>query len=136
MQHRQRKASYVKQLEMDISRIRDMIEAAERESQVLLDENQAMRAQLRLRAPLPLPQPSQLSSDSIASLPQDLDDVTITLGYDEVMNAPSFYISSPPPPPTRSSSQPFPQPAAAPSPDALPDLTPSETQAAINFILA
>ncbi|KAK4237145.1 RNA polymerase I-specific transcription initiation factor RRN3-domain-containing protein [Achaetomium macrosporum] len=115
IQHRQRKASYVKQLEMDIARIREMIEAAERESQVLLNENQAMRAQIRQAVenkslPMSLdqrvslldemPQPSQLSSDTIASLPQELEDITITLGFDEHICRdhfdPSLY--SPPPP--------------------------------------
>ncbi|KAL2015333.1 hypothetical protein VTK56DRAFT_5795 [Thermocarpiscus australiensis] len=40
-QHRGRKANYVKQLETDVSRIRQMIATAERETQVLLAENDA-----------------------------------------------------------------------------------------------
>ncbi|AEO70371.1 uncharacterized protein THITE_2121733 [Thermothielavioides terrestris NRRL 8126] len=146
--HRQRKANYVKQLEMDVARLREMIETAERDSQLLLNENRAIRAQIEAAVrskslPLSLdqrvsllkdtPPPSQLSSDTRVSLQPDLDAVTVTLGFDEMLNAARFYISSPPPtshPPSRQESPPGPDTAD------LPDLTPSETQAAINFILA
>ena len=152
-QHRQRKANYVKQLEMDVARIRDMTEAAGRETQALLDENKAIRAQIQhavANQSLPIsldqsvsmliemPEPTQLSSDTRASLPQELDALTVTLGFDEVMNAPTFYISSPPPCSTHSHSpqdnnaQPEPTSTA----NDLPDLTPAQAQAAINFILA
>ncbi|KUI66467.1 hypothetical protein VM1G_01748 [Cytospora mali] len=46
VQHRQRKADYVKQLEADIAGIRDKITDAEGQSRVLRRENEAIRAQL------------------------------------------------------------------------------------------
>jgi len=146
-QHRQRKANYVKQLETDIARIRDMIEDAERETQDLINENKAMRAQLQQAVasktpPLSLdqgvsllketPQPVQLSTYTTHGL-QDLDSVTLTLGFDEAINAPTFYISSPPAPPPSSYHRPPPSPADS---EDFPDLTPAQTHAAINFILA
>jgi hypothetical protein len=148
VQHRQRKANYVKQLEMDVARIREMIEAAEQDTKSLLDENKAMRAQIlqamsKKAAPLTLdqgvhllqemPQPSELS-DVGKSLQQGIEDVTITLGFDEIMNAPTFYVSSPPPP-SRHAHQLSPQ-ESYPTDNSFPDLTPEQTQAAINFILA
>ncbi|EAQ93301.1 hypothetical protein CHGG_01536 [Chaetomium globosum CBS 148.51] len=86
VQHRQRKANYVKQLEMDVARIREMIEAAEQETKSLLDENKAMRAQIlhamsKKAAPLTLdqgvhllqemPQPCELSDAGKALQQQD-----------------------------------------------------------------
>ena len=148
-QHRQRKANYVKKLEMDVARIREMIEDAERDTKALLDENKAMRAQVlqavnNKQLPLSLdqgvsllkemPEPPQLSSDIGTSLPQEADGVTVTLGFDKIMNAPTFYISSPPP--SNDSHQTSPREISPAAPDGLPDLTPAQTQAAINFILA
>lgn len=148
VQHRQRKANYVKQLEMDVARIREMIEAVERESQALLNENRAMRAHVEAAVnnksrPLTLdqgvsllkatPQPARLTSGMASSLQQDLDEVTVTLGFDEIMGAPTFYISSPPSP----SPLPSDEDTAYDSDTAcLPALTPAQSQAAINFILA
>lgn len=179
IQHRQRKANYVKQLEMDVARIRETIEAAERDTRALLDENKAMRAQILQTAgagstamPLSLnrgvellremPLPTELTSEvgvdmqsvSTGVVPGEQGGgagrrssgtgVTVTLGFDEVMNAPTFYISSPVSP--KGSQLPL-GPLSPPqqesetetgtSPnDDLPDLTPSQSQAAINFILA
>lgn len=148
-QHRQRKANYVKQLEMDVARIRDMIEDTERDTHKLLEENKAMRARIQQAVnnkstPLSLdqgvsllkemPEPGQLSNDTRHRL-QEPDNVTVTLGFDEAINAPTFYISSPPAS-THSSQPSEPSQEALPAPDALPDLTPAQTQAAINFILA
>jgi hypothetical protein len=47
IQHRQRKANYIKQLELDLVRIRDMISQTERETVTLRGENEAIRARLR-----------------------------------------------------------------------------------------
>ncbi|KAK3900040.1 hypothetical protein C8A05DRAFT_36338, partial [Staphylotrichum tortipilum] len=154
-QHRQRKANYVKQLEMDVARIRDMMEAAERDTRSLIDENKLMRTRIQhaitsKAVPLSLdqrvsilreiPEPAQLSGATTESVPAPQDSepvpVTVTLGFDEVINAPAFYISSPPP-----TAVPSQQPSKEPSPnpvddDGLPELTPTQTHAAINFILA
>lgn len=147
-EHRQRKANYVKQLEMDVARIREMIATTQRETHVLLAENIAMRGQLQhavtqMSSPLSMdqrlsllnriPQPPQLGRETKFDLQQELEPVTVTLGYDEIMNAPSFYISSPP---TTNQAYPSPPQQSSPDPDDLPDMTPDQTQQAINFILA
>ncbi len=155
-QHRQRKANYVKQLEMDVARIRDMMEAAERDTRAMLDENKLMRTRIQQAitskaVPLSLdqrvsilremPEPAQLSGATTENLPAPQEPepapVTVTLGFDEALNAPAFYISSPPPtavPSQQSSTEPSPKPAG--DDGALPELTPAQTHAAINFILA
>ncbi|KAI0482731.1 hypothetical protein GGR56DRAFT_685681 [Xylariaceae sp. FL0804] len=50
IQHRQRKANYTKQLEMDVARLRDLIERAQREGAALRTQNGAMRNRLLLAA--------------------------------------------------------------------------------------
>ncbi|KAI5866971.1 hypothetical protein GGS23DRAFT_298634 [Durotheca rogersii] len=45
-QHRQRKANYTKQLEMDVVRLRDLIDVAERDTLALKAENDAIRRRL------------------------------------------------------------------------------------------
>jgi hypothetical protein len=61
VQHRQRKANYVKQLEDRIAGIRDEIAQAEGQRQVLRGENEAIRARLSgSAAPPPPPPPSYL----------------------------------------------------------------------------
>ncbi|KAL2165178.1 hypothetical protein VTH06DRAFT_474 [Thermothelomyces fergusii] len=147
-QHRQRKADYIRHLEMDIVRIRDMIEAAERDTRALLDENKALREQLQQIAGKgpsatsleqgavvlgsEMPRPSQLSS---GLLRDPSGAVTIALGFDEVLNAPAFYVSNPSPAshPYQLASQ-----KASPPPNAgdFGDLTAAQAQAAINFIFA
>ncbi|KAI1394140.1 uncharacterized protein F4822DRAFT_38373 [Hypoxylon trugodes] len=49
IQHRQRKANYTKQLEMDVAELRDLIARAERDGMLLKGENEAIRRKL-LRA--------------------------------------------------------------------------------------
>jgi hypothetical protein len=146
-QHRQRKANYVRQLEVDIARIRDMIEAAQRETHALADENRAMREQLQhtmgdrsqpmslgqgVSLPHEMPPLAQPSSDVGAGQPHEEGNLTVSLGFDEVMGAPTFYISSSP---STCSEQSSPGDTTR-TPEDLPDLTPAETHAAINFILA
>jgi hypothetical protein len=153
-QHRQRKANYVKQLEMDIAHLREMIAVAQHDTHGLLAENQAMRAQIqqttkRTDWQLALdqgvslldttPDPPQLSSEASAGLQQEVEGLTLTLGFDEVMNAPCYYISSPPSSTAGSRQQNVlgPDEASPPTDNRyLPELTPSQTQQAINFILA
>lgn len=61
VQHRQRKANYVKQLEDSIAGIRDDIAQAEGQRQALRGENEAIRARLSgPAAPPPPPPPSYL----------------------------------------------------------------------------
>ena len=47
IQHRQRKAEYVKQLELDVSHFRELISLTEIESEGFRNENAAMKAKLR-----------------------------------------------------------------------------------------
>ncbi|KAI1766166.1 hypothetical protein GGR53DRAFT_487110 [Hypoxylon sp. FL1150] len=48
IQHRQRKANYTKQLEMDVAELRELIERAEHDGLVLRSENEAIRRRLLL----------------------------------------------------------------------------------------
>ena len=143
IQHRQRKANYTKKLEMDIAEIRDLIASAQREAQLLKRENEAMKTKMH-QLPLPPPPPPASSSASPGDAPISLfgadevdfsysiglEDITMTLCFDEVINAPSFCISSSP-----SDSQ-FGSSSSQSVSPALPDATPDQTQEAINFILS
>ncbi|RYP76923.1 hypothetical protein DL771_001476 [Monosporascus sp. 5C6A] len=75
-QHRQRKANYTKQLEMDAARLRDQIAVAERERAALRGENDAIRRRLAMAgvpiAPaLQQPQPQPQAATMMAGLPAD-----------------------------------------------------------------
>lgn len=48
IEHRQRKANYVKQLELDVSQLRDMVALEEHDGKVLHRENEEIIAILRL----------------------------------------------------------------------------------------
>ncbi|KAK3984689.1 hypothetical protein QBC44DRAFT_336585 [Cladorrhinum sp. PSN332] len=136
LEHRQRKANYVKKLETDAERYRDMIATTRREALGIHAENEAMRAQLQ--------GVSLLSQIPTAPLCLNSDDITMALGYDNIMSAPCYYISSSP-----SSSQ-FESSTSSqgggpistdktcsnPSNSQLPDMAPHQIQQAINFILA
>jgi hypothetical protein len=238
-QHRQRKANYIRQLETDVARLRDMIEAAEKDTRDLAKENEQLRKKAmeaaisgakigggggggaagaaasaipspgsssgmtagllsptsslstmttKQTATLQTPRQIPLSLDqevemimgeSAPPAPADVGELTVSLGFDDVINAPTFYVyvaeSVGPPAITVSppASAVYPPPGTQPqalqrqqhhkqgqqqhsqatttttsssagtttSPnynnhDDLPDLTPAQTQAAINFILA
>jgi len=146
VQHRQRKANYVKQLETDVAQIRDLIADAQRDTQALRKENNAMKAQLRSRptAPvkaieIPVPEPLTVEEKPIftmdaidSSYGLGLEDITMTLDFDDAITAPSFRISSSPSSSHYESSLYF---SDATSP-VMQDTTPDQTQEAINFILA
>lgn len=144
IQHRQRKANYVKQLERDVAEIRDLIATAEGDRKALRTENDSIRVRLSgsgtaaqdvavfppINLPsLPLPDP--MFGDI------DLDDLTVNLEMDKLMETPIYQITN-----TTSGSNGFPsqhaspQSQAAPSSVGLPEMTPEQTQQAINFILA
>jgi hypothetical protein len=153
IEHRQRKANYVKQLEIDVARIRDMIAASQMETRLLQAENDAIRSRLVAGAvppPPSIPPPQELNA---GELPQDvdmsfldnlqldnMDDVTLSLELDEAMNLPVYQISSEP----TSSSYPantHPNPLDPPEIPELPSypfahLNPAQTQQIVNFILA
>jgi len=154
IQHRQRKANYVKTLETDAERYREMIATTRREALAIHAENEAIKAQLLQHSlKLSLDQnlflteqmastPSPRNDDHEAYNMLPLEDITMTLGYDDIMNAPCYYISSSPSPSQFGSSvnslegSAAPETcSAAPNPH-LPEMTPQQIQQAINFILA
>jgi hypothetical protein len=149
IQHRQRKANYVKQLEIDVAHIRDLIADAQRDAQALRKENSAMKDRLQRRPaapvkaieiPVPEPLPAEekpvFIMDTIdSSYGLGLEDITMTLDFDDTMNAPSFRVSSSPSSSHYESSNQSPYFSDATSPGIL-DITPGQTQEAINFILA
>ncbi|KAK0632016.1 hypothetical protein B0T14DRAFT_559746 [Immersiella caudata] len=147
IQHRQRKANYVKQLEIDVAHIRDLIADAQRDAKALRKENNAMKAQLRRRPTVPVKavKISVPESPVVEEMPvfamdaidssYGLEDITMTLDFDEQMNAPSFRISSSPSSSHYESSNQSLYFSDATSP-VMQDTNPDQTQEAINFILA
>jgi len=153
-QHRQRKADYIKELEIDVASIRDLIAQAQQETHRLKLENDAMKA--RIQQPLafpakptlltpsppfdiPLPTPNTIAPASYG-LGLGLEDITLSLRFDDILNAPTFHINSSPSSShyeSSSHSLSFPDTTTttATSPS-IPDTTPDQTQEAINFILA
>jgi hypothetical protein len=152
IEHRQRKANYVKQLEIDVARIRDMITAAQMETCRLQAENHAIRSRIAGAAALP----SQLlppDQDMIAgALPAEfdmsfLDDIqldsneslTMSLGMDAVMNLPVYQISGETTSSNNTAPTYFPSDSALnPELSQCPftQLSSEQTQRVINFILA
>ncbi|KAF4505163.1 hypothetical protein G6O67_007139 [Ophiocordyceps sinensis] len=127
--HRQRKANHVKQLELDVCQLRDLIALAEHDSRALRRQNDDMGALLRSVAG-PAPAAAQRRAPAWpASLKRlaspdmfgdvDVDDLTVTLSVSDVMGTPCFQIS-----PRCGSTAAGSRPA------------PEQEQKAINFILA
>ncbi|KAH8675397.1 hypothetical protein BX600DRAFT_534868 [Xylariales sp. PMI_506] len=166
IQHRQRKANYTKELEMDITRLRDMIEQAEKDGRLLKTESDALRRQITMRAlaagafNLTLPPPvvtTYINLGTVAQPPQPAvamtaewnipleNEYTIRMEMNDLMQTPAFSISRTP---NRSaSSQTMDIPSASgvlststatslPPSAAVGALTPEQTEMAINFILA
>ncbi|KAG8420935.1 hypothetical protein J3458_002848 [Metarhizium acridum] len=118
IQHRQRKANYTKQLEIDVSELRDLVSLTEKETAALFKENSLIREALE-NAGLPLVTATQQSPEAAAAAMQqvrldagpvgspaaveespelfgdiDIDDLTVTLSMDAALGAPCFHISS------------------------------------------
>ncbi|KAI0852669.1 hypothetical protein F5Y00DRAFT_227278 [Daldinia vernicosa] len=94
-QHRQRKVNYTNQLEMDVAKLRDLIEHTERESLAIRNENETIRRRLlRNTAPAPAAQvglmPLALTyGSSISSLPE----YTVSLiNSSEALDKPMFQV--------------------------------------------
>lgn len=147
IEHRQRKANYVKHLEIEVAGIRDMITATQTKARLLLAENNAMRSRLFTEA-VPR-QPSILPSKEATAIelpehldmqPDNFDDITLSLELDAAMKLPVYQISSEatgssyPPEPYLYLAEPLEQPDVPYYPFAL--LSPEQTQQAINFVLA
>ncbi|KID90337.1 alanine racemase [Metarhizium guizhouense ARSEF 977] len=113
IQHRQRKANYIKQLEIDVSELRDLVSLTEKETAALFKENflirealetaglplamtttAAMQQQMRLDAgPVDTPAAEAEESPELFGA-IDVDDLTVTLSMDAALGAPCFHISS------------------------------------------
>ncbi|KJZ80605.1 hypothetical protein HIM_00455 [Hirsutella minnesotensis 3608] len=178
VQHRQRKANYLKQLEIDVSTLRDLVSLTEHEAQAIKKQNDSIRSILRdsgvtqLVAAVSIsPHPpshslgpqaqgtSDTASPDAAQLQDaierftvdepspelfgdiDVEDLTVTLGLNDIMGTPCFQICS------NSSvdsggaassvvSGPTATTASTPEPRVEMPLTPEQEFKAINFILA
>lgn len=114
IQHRQRKANYIKQLEIDVSELRDLVSLTEKETAALFKENflirealetaglplamtttAAMQQQMRLDAG-PVDTAAAAAAEESPELfgAIDVDDLTVTLSMDAALGAPCFHISS------------------------------------------
>ncbi|KAL7936240.1 hypothetical protein V8C35DRAFT_297272 [Trichoderma chlorosporum] len=181
IQHRQRKANYVKQLELDVSQLRDLITQAQQETSQMRKENDSIRDLLIRTEPTPPTHPQadstyfsnadspgtrfgggaiseldtqewlsggQLSDLDLnqqhALMPStsneaeifghiNVDDITVSLGINDLLGTPCFTISNPS---TGSSVQGYASPPSFENPPLTPPLTPLQEQTVINWILA
>lgn len=153
IEHRQRKANYVKQLELDISQLREMVTQIQRDSSALKSENDLIRNALIANGTSPpglsagsttQPTASTIATPSATADAQDypptfepyaLDslssdtDMTVTLSMSKTMGTPCFSVA------------PFSPSAASSNNDGgwicgSIRLTPAQELQAINFILA
>lgn len=180
IQHRQRKANYVKQLELDVSELRDLITQAQQETSHIRKQNDDIRDLLRKTEPTPQfaypqadstyysnpdspgtrmgglseldtqewlagrqlsdldlnpPHPLMPSTSNDAEMfgHINIDDITVSLGMNELLGTPCFTINT-------SSSGGSVQGYASPShfehPPLTPPLTPQQEQIVLNWILA
>ncbi|KAH9996944.1 hypothetical protein F4779DRAFT_183000 [Xylariaceae sp. FL0662B] len=161
VRHRQRKANYTKQLEMDIAKLRDLIEQAERESAALRGQNEAFRHRLTTHAAsssavhhhhpptaaTPVaPSSFTLAVPSVAEVAYSAPpapDYTVHLQMPGLMNTPVFQVERAPPASGSASSTLDPQPgsgaeaaSSAADTSGTGGLTEVQTDQAINFILA
>lgn len=166
IQHRQRKANYTKELEMDIARLRDLIEQTETETESLRLENDAIRQRLAAKLdpscpasttsapqssvpvpkpspPHPPPQPAMKAPRSDSSAPE----YTVAMSISDAMGTPALQVvrSASSSSGSRSvgisrdnsSSTSARNPRSHSSPsDLVGGLTPQETDLVINFILS
>jgi len=153
IEHRQRKANYVKQLEIDVAHIRDQIAAAQTETRLLQVENNAMRSRLVAEAMSPQTSGAATLAELTMEVPDELnmplmdpmhldnaDDMTLSLGLDATMNLPVYQITAEPMDNSYLADA-FLNPLAPPEEPDLPyypfaHLTPEQTHQVINFILA
>ncbi|KAK1834722.1 hypothetical protein QBC39DRAFT_251811 [Podospora conica] len=80
IQHRQRKANYVKQLEIDVARIRELITNTQREAEALRNENDSIRVQVEQRGLLQtISPPLPLLPEAAPDIPLDLNAIPLDL---------------------------------------------------------
>ncbi len=138
IQHRQRKANYVKELEMDITRLRDLISETQRGSSILRRENEYIRSQASVHyiiTPVLVPAEAPPAPPDLSRI---LGEVTMALEFDEVLDAPTYRITSSPDMMSVDSQDDLLAAEQAADPGMLPflGLSPEQTQQVINFILA
>ncbi|KAI1120918.1 hypothetical protein F5Y10DRAFT_257420 [Nemania abortiva] len=97
-QHRQRKANYTKQLEMDITKLRDDIARVEKEVASLKNKNGAMRDQLAGPVAATVPQPAVDFSAGMAFSTALAPDYTVFLDLPDYSGTPTYQVrrNSPP----------------------------------------
>ncbi|RYP47258.1 hypothetical protein DL768_006642 [Monosporascus sp. mg162] len=165
IQHRQRKANYTKQLEMDAARLRDEIARAEGERAALRGENNTIRRHLAmagvpippaLQQPQPQPattmvglsadtpgeasSPAALTSGSAPTMSTSPSSIQYIVSLDmSEMNSPAYQVyrtSTPSSSDAGGSAGTSNDPGAAATSDDIFNLTDAQTDYAINFILA
>ncbi|XDG06807.1 hypothetical protein ABKA04_006422 [Annulohypoxylon sp. FPYF3050] len=93
IQHRERKANYTKQLEMDVVRLRDLIEQTERQSAVLRTENETIRHRLNLGSAL------APGTASVLEFPISQPEYTVSLlSASDSVNSPLYQVQRMPTP--------------------------------------
>ncbi|KAI1344990.1 hypothetical protein F5Y15DRAFT_410674 [Xylariaceae sp. FL0016] len=98
IQHRQRKVNYTKELEMDIVRLREMIEKTEQESVRLRDENDSFRSCLThssIDASMMTGLPAQATLTTSFSVPP-APEYTVSLEMSDLMETPAFRVTRSP----------------------------------------
>ncbi|KAF2972254.1 hypothetical protein GQX73_g1220 [Xylaria multiplex] len=94
-QHRQRKANYTKQLEMDITKLRDDIARVEQELEALRSQNGAIKSQLALRdqaaPPIAVDVPPAVVDDAVFTSPL-APGCPISIDIFENLGSPAFHI--------------------------------------------
>ncbi|RWA07468.1 hypothetical protein EKO27_g7637, partial [Xylaria grammica] len=114
-QHRQRKANYTKQLEMDITKLRDDIARVEQEVENLRSQNGTIRSQLASgiqAAPIAAPIATPIASDMLSADTADMafstslaPNYTVSIDTSENVGGPAFYVSRASPPSQATSSK-------------------------------
>lgn len=88
-QHRQRKANYTKQLEMDVTKLRDDIARVEQEIESLKGQNDAMRCQLTAPTSVTVP-PVDATDTAFSTLLAP--NYTVSLDVSERLGAPVYQV--------------------------------------------
>jgi hypothetical protein len=158
IEHRQRKANYVKQLEMDISQLRELITQAQRDTHTLKSENGDMRAIMGKNG-IPTPpeltqgqvsqattttSPSEESKSPVTYPPQEgqepflpdslattEEELTVTLSTNKTMGTPAFSVS-----PNYSNTSFLTLSSPATWTSSQLELSPQQELVVVNFVLA
>ncbi|KAI1408840.1 hypothetical protein F5Y13DRAFT_171402 [Hypoxylon sp. FL1857] len=148
IQHRERKANYTKQLEMDVAKLRDLIEQTERESLALRTENEGIKQLLLANVPPPstadlnfgFSQPEIGTTTATYSSQPLAPEYTVSLlSSCDATNSPVYQVQRTSTPSSASARSAFLSSQGSPSTGTFPGAPPlsdAQTDHAINFILA